>query len=429
MLDFLPTGGLIAIAALIFMTTIGRRLLPRRDSPDQQASPDHLSQTLSAAYRLEDHLWEAHVGSGSLLAGKTLEQSGIGHDLGLTVLALWRGRRAILNPGRQETIQAGDILLILGQAEQMEALRRQQVEIERRGEAECAARPLPLDLTEVIVPPRSGVVGKTLSELQFRQRFGLTAVALWRGGRGDRTDIGALPLEVGDALLMIGAPEKIALLSGDPDFMVLQSGHAHRPSRRHKAKWAILITGLVLGAAIVEVVPTAEAVLLGMVALALTGCISLDEAYRAIEWRVVFLLAGMLPISIALVNTGLAARLGAGIVAVASDSSPLILVAILFVLTMGVTQVVGGQVAGLIVGPVAVTVALQTGINPQAVAVAVAIACSAAFLTPVAHPVNLLMMGPGAYRASDFWRIGVPVTLIVFVFLLAGMAVFWGISA
>ena len=209
--------------------------------------------------------------------------------------------------------------------------------------------------------------------------------------------------------------------------MVLQSSHAARPLIPQKAWWALGITALVLLASIIEIIPAAEAMMLGVAAMALTGCINLDDAYRGIGWRVIFLIAGMLPVSIAMINTGLAAHIADALVALLSPYGALALIAGLFTITMLMTQIIGGQVAALIIGPIAVTSALQLGIDAQAVAVAVAIACSASFLTPIAHPVNVLMMGPGSYTSRDFLGVGTGMILVTFSMLLVGMKLLWAI--
>lgn len=180
--------------------------------------------------------------------------------------------------------------------------------------AGAGARENLVDLTEVLIPPRSSAVGKTLTELDFRRRHDLTAVALWRRGTSYGTDVGRLHLEVGDALLMVGAPERIRELERETDFLVLQSSHAARPSLPHKASLALGITAAVLAASIFQLLPPAAAMMLGVVALAFTGCIHLDAAYRSVDWRVVFLVAGMLPLSLAMTNSGLAERIGNALV-------------------------------------------------------------------------------------------------------------------
>jgi di/tricarboxylate transporter len=425
MIDFIPTGGLITVVTLIFMVTIGRKLLPERDSPGQAAKGS--ARALYETYQLGERLWELKVLPESRLVNQKLAQSRIGEELGLTVLAIWRGHHAILTPEPSEVIDEGDFLLILGREERVNQLLEWGLTLGRSDGHASPQHDYAVDLTEVIIPPRSGNIGKTLTDLRFRNKFGLTTVALWRGGRSYRTDVGKMPLEVGDALLMVGSPRNIKQLQYERDFMVLQSSHADSPDAPQLAALAVIITMIVLLFSVFEIIPIAEAMLLGAVAMVLSGCLDMDEAYRAIEWRVIFLIAGMLPVSIALVNTGLAERIGAGLVGTLEPFGSLALIAGLFLLTMLVTQVLGGQVSALIVGPVAVTAALQVGINPQAVAVAVAIACSTAFLTPLAHPVNVLMMAPGGYVPKDFLKIGAWLTLITFAVLLVCMVVFWGI--
>lgn len=427
MADFIPTGGLVVIAGLLFMLGVGRFLLPSRETVGQSASPYLLSRNLAEMYQLHEQLWEVEVPAGCQLVGAPLRQSKIGGALGLTVIAVWRGHQALLNPAPDEPIQAGDFLVLLGREDRVNQLREWGLTIGRSNGERRAGQNYFVDLAEVIIPPRSGILGQSLIDLNFRHKYHLTAVALWREGLSFRNDVGKIPLEPGDALLMVGTPPHIQALTKERDFLVLQSTHTARPARPHKAWWAVLITVAVLLVSIIELVPTAEAMMIGVAALALTGCINLDDAYRGIGWRVIFLIAGMLPISIAMINTGLAARIGQGIVTLASPYGPLALVGGLFLLTMLITQIIGGQVTALVVGPIAVTAALQLGIDPQAVAVAVAIACSAAFLTPIAHPVNVLMMGPGSYTPQDFLKVGSGMAVITFVTVLIGMKLFWQI--
>jgi di/tricarboxylate transporter len=431
MLDFLPTGGLIVIAGIAFMALIGRRMLPNRESVGQSASAYLLARNLTEMYQIHEQLWELRVLPTSHLVGVSLGQSRIGEELGLTVIAIWRGHNAILNPHPAENIQAGDYLVVLGMEDrirhlaaswQMEIGRSQARQTQQEGEANYF-----VDLAEVIIPPRSNVLGKSLAEINFRNSHHLTGVALWREGLSFRSDVGTIPLEPGDALLMVGVPAHIKALTDDRNFLVLQSTHTSRPPLPQKAGWTLIITALVLLASIIEIVPASGAMMMGVAALALTGCINLDDAYRGIGWRVIFLIAGMLPLSLAMTNTGLADHIGQALVMAITPFGPLALVAGLFLLTMLVTQVIGGQVAALMIGPIAVTAALQSQINPQAMAVAVAIACSAAFLTPIAHPVNVLMMGPGSYTPRDFLKVGSGMLIVSFIALLIGLKVFWHI--
>jgi di/tricarboxylate transporter len=427
--DFIPTGGLIVIAGLLFMALIGRRWLPTRDSITQQyANPGTLSRALYETYQLEERLWEAKVTPWSPLAHKPLSKSQIGEKLGVTVLAIWRGHQAIFTPDPTETIEPNDYLLILGREDRVTQIKDWGVVLGRDLEGgHHIGAGLQVDLSEVIVPPRSSVIGKTLTDLAFRNKYGLTSVALWREGRSYRTDVGKFPLQVGDALLMVGTPAKIRQLAQERDYLVVQSSHSARPRAPQKGVLALLITVLALALSIFGIVPTAEAMLVGALFMALSGCVNLDDAYRRVEWRVVFLIAGMLPISIAMINTGLAQRISELMVNLIAPFGDLALIAGLFLMTMLVVQILGGQVTALVVGPIAVTAALQIGISVEAVAVAVSIACSTAFLTPIAHPVNILMMAPGGYKPSDFTKVGIGMTVVTLAVLLVGMVVFWNI--
>jgi di/tricarboxylate transporter len=432
MLDFVPTGGLIAVVAIGFTALIGYRLLPLRETIGAHMSGLSDPRRLFETYQLDERLWELHVPAGTPLVGRMIRDSRIGSELGLTVMAIWRGQQAILIPEPDETIQADDLLLILGREDRVEGLLAQGLELGRPHETEIARlaqRAHAVALTEVVIPPRSSAIGQTLSDLRFRARYGLTGVALWREGRSYRTDVGKFPLQVGDALLMVGRPRSIEALAADRDFIVTTSDHRALPPRPQFAPRAILITLAVLLVAIFEIVPIAEAMLLGGILMVLSGCLSMDEAYRAIEWRTIFQIAGMTAVSIALIQTGIAGRVSAAVVELTAPFGPLVLIGGLFLLIMLLTQAIGGQSAALIAAPIAVAAAGQFGIHPQAMGVAAAIACSTAFLTITGHPVNVLVLGPGGYQPGDYLRPGAALTVITFGLTLLAMRFFWGVAA
>src|SRR5690606_10479575 len=178
-----------------------------------------------------------------------------------------------------ERLRAGDYLLTLGTEDRVRKLAEWGVSVGRNNGIKNTQHDYSVDLTEVVIPPRSNAIGKTLKELRFRNKYGLTAVALWREGRSVRTDVGLRPLQVGDAVLMVGPAQAIRALSEERDFLVLQSGHAYRPPRPHKATWATAITAVVLVATILNIIPVAVGMLAGAVAMVLTGCLSMDDAY------------------------------------------------------------------------------------------------------------------------------------------------------
>jgi di/tricarboxylate transporter len=426
-LDFTPTGGVVAIAGIAFMIAIGRRLLPVRAPAAQYAPNSRTTAELEKVYELEERLWEAQVLPNSPLAGATLGTSAIGQRLGVTVVGIRRGSHAILNPAPDESLKRDDILLVAGREDRVSQLAAQGLKIERTSDGRTGISRMPrhgVSLTEVIVAPHSRVEDQSLKDLNFRQKFGLTAVALWRDGRSYRTDVGDFKLQFGDALLMFGPPDRINILRSEPDFIVL-GGMESRVLDRRRAALAVSITTLVLAIAATGLMSIAAAMILGIVLMALTGCIALDEGYRAVEWRAIFLIAGMLPVSIAMRNTQLADLLGQTLVNTLRPLGPLGVIGGLYLFTVLVSQVMSGQVTALVLAPIAISAALQINTSPQAAGLAVAIGCSTSFLTPIAHPVNVLMMGPGGYTFGDFVKVGWGLTLVCFVALLIALPLFW----
>lgn len=420
MVDFALTGGLVAVAGLAYLLTVGRRLLPRAEEGAAPAGSD-----LFGLYKLGERFWEFDVTASSPAAGKTLDELALGHRLGVWVLAIHRRGRTLLVPGPAIALAPGDRVVVLGRRERVDEI----------GKLGVAVRPRPspadleeeLELTEMVVPPRSRVTGRTLSELQLRSRHGVTALALWREGRVMRTDVGRTPLRIGDGLLVVNLPKRLDPLARSGDFLLTTSAVA-APERPERAPVALAIFALVVAAAFTGRVPLGETVLAGAMAMVLTGCLTMEQAYRAVEWHVLFLVAGLLPLGFAMADTGLAARIAGALASVLSGGSPLVIVAAMFAVSAAATQVIGGQVSAVLVGPVALAVAHATGVAPHPMAVAVAVGASTAFLTPMAHPVNAMMMGTGGYAPRDFLRAGAGLTVVTLAATLAGMWLFWGVG-
>ncbi len=423
MVDFMPTGGLIVLATLGYMVLIGRRFLPERESHSQALMQPNLQRT----YHLSERIWKVRISEHSTLVDKTIGESGIGEKLGLTVLSIQHGRRVVSVPEPGYLIHASDVLFIVGRRERIDAFLEWGNELLDDLNTHDQYPQLMLEPVEAIVAPRSNAVGQTLTELNVRSQFGVMVIALWRGGRSYRTDVGKMPLQVGDALLILGGSEQLQALANSRDFIVPTSDYSALVLRPQKAPFAIGITGIVLAIAILNLLPLPQVVLAGAAAMVLTGCLTMPEFYKAIEWQVVFLVASMLPLSLAIADTGLADHVGTTIVSQLGSYNPLFLIGGMVVLTMLASQIIGGQVTALLVGPIAINAALQMHVNPQAMSVGVATACSMAFLTPIAHPVVILIMGPAGYEFSDIFKVGFGVTIVALVAMLLGLVLFWGI--
>jgi di/tricarboxylate transporter len=414
---------LIALAGIAYLVIIGRRLLPSREPDPEQLIARRASTELEDLYSLGERLWEARIMPLSPLAGKTLKQSHIGEKLGLAIIAIWRGRRAIFTPAASEVIQPNDVLLVVGREERVTQLEELDVKVGR--ETHTISR-FDVTLLELILAPHSSYEGQTIKAMNFRRKYGFTAVALLRRGRSYRTDVADMTLELGDSLLMIGAPGRIRDLRINPDVIILEPEPTAPAVPRKRALVSILV---LLGAVAASLagLPIYLSVLAAAVLAVLLGLLPIQEAYRSIEWQVIFFIAGMYAASLAMVNTGLAGLVGQSAIQVIEHNGPLGLAGAAFLLSAGLTQLMGSQATAFVVGPIAISAALHLGTNPQAIAVASAIGCSASFLTPTAHPVNLIMMNPGNYRFGDFFRVGLGLLLVTFLALITGMLLFWNL--
>jgi di/tricarboxylate transporter len=424
-LAFTPTGGLMAVIGIAFLALFGQRWLPDREPAPEQMMARLTGSELEGYYQLGERFWEARVLPTSSIANKPLSESKIGERFGLAVAGVWHGHHAIFAPLPDQVIQPDDILLIVGREERGSQLAEAGLKI-GRGNADEHISEHGVSFIEVMPAPHSQALGRSLRDLEFRNKYQFTALALFRGGRSYRTDVGTFPLKVGDSLLMIGSRQHLKRLQNNPDFIVLEPDISDQPVQRIQAAMALGVIAVAIAASLLGL-PVYLAMLAGAVFLILTRVLSMEEAYRAVEWQAVFLIAGMYPVSLAIVNTGLAQMVGERMLSLVTPLGPLGLATGAYVLTALLTQVIGGQVAALVTGPITISAAISLQTNPQAVAVATAIGCSASFFLPIAHPVNILMIAPANYRFRDFFRIGWRLTLVSFVALIVGLMLFWGL--
>jgi di/tricarboxylate transporter len=256
----------------------------------------------------------------------------------------------------------------------------------------------------------------------------MSVLAVWRNQRPIRTGLNDLPLAFGDTLLLFGPRDRIGVLASEPDLIMLTERKARVVPSKGKR--------LVAGALILASLATAafrpdllgEILLAGAVGMAVLGVITMDQAYQAIDWRSVFLVAGMLPMGIAMAKTGAAELLANGLFGLLGAGSGILLVAGFLLLATLLSQVMAGVATGAVLVPVAIQAANHAGIDPRSVAMAVALGTSMAFITPLGHPVNILVMTPGGYRFGDYLKVGLPLTILLFVILLILLPVFWPLT-
>ena len=383
-------------------------------------------QVAVATYRLEGRLLRVHVPEGSLLSGRKLADSRLGDAFGLTVLGIVRGGETQLMPHPDERIAAGDALILQGTPEDLQTLAAlQSLKLEpetpeRLAELESQG----VGAAEVVLSPRTSVAGRTLRELRFRALYGLTVLAVWRNGRPHLSGLRDLTLRFGDALLVYGHRRSLQELARDPDFLVLDQTAIQAPRLERLPVASAILLG-VLVSALAGWVPVAIAAVCGAALMVLSRCLTMEEAYRAIDWQAVFLIAGMLPLGTAVQHSGLAVEIAQTVMAGVGPLGPRAVVAALFLLTVLATQVIPTAALVVLMAPVALDTALALGLSPHLLLMTVAFAASASFASPVSHPANVLVMGPGGYRFLDYLRVGGPLTAVVLALAVVLLPLFW----
>jgi len=381
---------------------------------------------LDEIYKLHDHTFIVHVPHDVGLGDSTLANSRLASAFDFRVLAMFRDGELQVMPRPSDTIHDGDLLMLQGRPEDLDDLRGlQELEID-----DAIARNLNvfeadrLATVEVTLAPRSRLVDQAVADINFRERLGLELSAIWRGNEVIRDELQREKLQFGDALLLIGPHPKLALLSKESDLLVMTPVVARTMDTR-RAPLAAAIMLCVVISVVIGWLPIATAAIAGATVMILTGCLSMEQAYRAIEWRAVFLIAGMLPLGIAMEDSGTAEYLAAAAMQVLGGGGPWTVIAGLYLVTAAATMVIPTAALIVLMAPIVISACTDLGIAPQTAMMAVAMAASASFTSPISHPANILIMGPGGYRFSDYIKLGGPLTLIVFVAVMLLLPIFW----
>ncbi len=421
LLDFAPIGVPLVVIGILYMAVIGRRLLPRRAPTDWERLMSISRVQLSDVYGLHERWMQARISAKSPLAERTLAEAGLGHKLGVNVIAIAHDGKTRLSPPPGECLHADDMVYLQAREEQIGDLRSRGLEVQSELPLLNRLASDTISLFEVVLAPRSHAAGKTLRAIHFREKFDLNVVAIWRKGRPRRVGLADIPLQLGDALLVLGRRDRARVLQSEGDFIVL-TDTGDESLRTKKMPYAVAIIVVTIGIAALGWLAIAEAMLAGALAMVLIGALTMDEAYQAIEWKSIFLIAAMLPVGLAMTKTGVADAIGQMLVRLVDGAGPLAIVAGLLVITMLLTQVMSGPAAVVILAPIAIHTAQALKLDPRMFALAVAYGGSLAFMTPLGHPVNILVMGPGGYKFSDFLRVGVWLTLLLILAIILLMA-------
>ncbi|MDQ8204546.1 SLC13 family permease [Pelagicoccus sp. SDUM812003] len=422
MFEFAYVGIPIFIAGLIYLLVFGNRLLPWRET---------LTSILSEEERRE-YIAEAFVSTGSEAIGKTLKEAGFKRTSGMRVIDLVRSGVSLQGRMNSVKLSAGDRLFLACRASGL-AQARSIDGIDLAAERELGLEHINAHeglIVEGILGPNSEILGKTLEEVNFRQRYRLVVLAIHRNGRNLRDQLGTLRLEFGDTLLLLGTEEAIQNMSGSEDIILME--HQAIPSRSdHKKSFtAVAAIAAVVACASTGIARIEVAAVVAVVALFVTHCIRPKDGYAAVQWNILFIIFGMLSLGMAMSETGastlLADKLIDGVTYFTNETwRPLVMMACVYLLTNVLTEILSNNAAAVLMATLAIGIAETLGVSMRPFIFTVAIAASASFSTPIGYQTNTYVYGAGGYRFSDFAKIGGPLNLLCFVVAMVIIPMIW----
>jgi di/tricarboxylate transporter len=420
MFEFTQLGIVVSIVGTVYLLTVGRYLIPERIKPRAD---------LTEEFEMADYLTEVMVRADSPLVGMRVSEALVETEFDVDLLQLIRHNEVFLEPLGPKEIQVGDVFALRTDRDTLielldaEGLDLVPVTVD---EAELETAEGGQNLVEVVIAPGSSLVGSSLVGSRFRQRYDATVLALRRGSELIRKRLDSVQFRVGDTLLVQASADSIEQLDRNRNFIGAQEVDRH-DFRESKIPVAVGIVAAVVALAALDFVPIVVSALAGAVVMVATRCLRPTEIYDAVQWDVVFLLAGVIPLGIALENTGGADLLADAVVQSAATLPPVGVLAVVYLVTALLTNVISNNASVVLMVPVAIEAAQQLGANAFSFVLAVTFAASTAFMTPVGYQTNLMVYGPGGYRFSDFARVGVPLQVLLAAVVTFGIAGFWGV--
>ena len=420
MLEFAKFGIIKFVIGLVYIFTIGYKLLPTRIAKSSSIED----------YSLDGYLTEFRVNENSPLCGKTLLDRKINENYDVIVLDVLRGGEIITSNLRGLSLQKDDVLFVKGSFDNFQRLKEienlalltdeklTQEELEQENHI----------LAECLVTDNSELIGQTLQDANFRRTFGSFVLAIRREGEVIRRKLAHFILKPFDTLLVYGPKDRISQLASKEGFIVLGKADANLDS--HPLWWLSIVTILcAVGLAIFKVVPIVVGVILGVIILLLARVITPNEAYSSIHWQVIIVIAAFLPMGVAIQRTGLDVMIGNGIGSIVNlfpeHLIPYFLLAIIYLITMILTEIASNAATAIIMTPITLTLAASFGFDPKPFIFAVCYAASASFITPVGYQTNLMVYGPGGYRYSDYIKVGLPLGIILWIVSVMVIPMIW----
>lgn len=406
--EFTPLGLIFFFAGILYLLFVGRFLIPSRRKEEQD---------LTQEYAIQDYLAEVVIGEASNLVGKRVGETPFFDQEDIDLIEIKRGGDKTQFPNELETLQAEDILLIKGTVEKL-------VEIRRRNDLSLLPRQSIKDeermntrnmtLCEVIVKPNSRLLGKSLNKVDIRRDYDAIPLAVKKDRRYYRSELEALKIEPGDTLLFEVGRANFKNFYNRPEFVVLQEYEDFAAKTKKRYLAAGIMAAVILLAAF-NVLPILVSALAGCVAMLLTGCLNLQQAYRRVEWDVFFLLAGVMPLGTAMNNTGASAWIADNFVTLFGDVSPRMLVAVLYLSSTLLSAVISNNATAILFAPIVISIALNLDIDPRPLLLTVMFAANMSFMSPIGYQTNTLVYGAGHYRFGDFFKVGGLLSILIWL--------------
>ena len=424
-----PVGLALIATGILYFIVLGRRVLPTNTQTTETLATG--SRELAEAYGLPDEVFEVEVPADSALVGVDHETAAFRPRFGASLAAVDRGGETTYGPGRRVVFAAGDVLALVGTRDTVRAACEAyglRCRTEMATFAESLA-PSNAGLAEVVVPPRSRLIGRTMREIRFRERYGINIVGVARGQEVIRQGLSDRPFQAGDALLVHGLHEKIGLLQKDGRDLLVTTPVEVEEVRDDKAPWAVGFFALAIALVLFSDIQLSICLMTGALGMVLSGVLHIDEAYDAVDWRTVFLLAGLIPLGIVMEQTQTAAWVAQEVLAALGTVPPFVIMAVIAVLATIFSLVMSNVGATVLLIPLAIAMAegaggAAAGADPRVFALVVALGTSNSFIIPT-HQVNALIMGPGGYRNADYLRAGGIMTVLFLVVMLTMLYLFY----
>ena len=415
--DFVPTGGIVLVVGILYTLSIGLRILPQRQS-----------KSLDEKYEIREFLTEVRVSEQSSLVGQRVQKIRFGEQYGVNLVWVQQTDGERVGPLARHRVEVGDTFLLEGPPQNTFDLNQDYRLTPEANWDSAEWKPSDtsdeFQLAEITLAPQSRFENRNLQEIRFRSRYGLNVLAIRQHGEASFDYLRAMRIGFGDSLLVQGDRSKINGLSNDPNWLLLESP-AVEVRRFDKAPLALLILAITILIAFTGVFPIAPVILAGAMGMVLSGIIDMNQVYRAIDWRVVFLVAALLPLGTAMQTSGTATYIAETVVQVTGDMGPIVVMAAMFLITALLTQVISNAATTVLIIPIIISIASDLGVNAQPLIMSTILAASTAFILPFGHQVTVLIYGVGGYRIRDYIRVGTLLTLLIWIVTIVVVPVIW----